>query len=228
MSVIDFLKEKSERLAKSRSDFIEALNPGVRGYVNEALNLAKNSQWFGWMMDQKQISAVGDHTDSEQDWPLSGHSQAQSAFENILSSIDQITYVSDWMLIDQDRINRFADVTNDHQWIHTQPERAATDSPFRTTIAHGFLTLSLIPTLTSAVHPEGDQYSTAKIVVNVGMNRVRYPYPLKVNSRIRASKKVIDVKRVRRGLEVTEEITIEIEGYRRPACIAETVIMLIF
>jgi acyl dehydratase len=228
MSVIDFLKEKSDRLAKSRDEFIDGLNPSVRGYVNEALNLARNSQWFGWIMDQKQMTSGSDSNASEQSWALENNRFAQEALAKISASIGEVTYVSDWLTIDQDRINRFAEVTEDHQWIHTDPERATTESPFRTTIAHGFLTLSMIPKLIGAVDADQTPQTNAKMIVNIGMNRVRYPYPVKVDSRIRASKKVVEVTPVRRGLEVTEEITIEIEGCRRPACVAETVLMLVF
>lgn len=228
MNVIDLLKEKSDRLSKSRDELLETLNPSVRGYVNEALNLARNSQWFSWMMDEKQLTAGSDTAASKASWPLENNRQAQNTLSQVTASIGEITYVSDWMTVDQERINQFAEVTDDHQWIHTEPERAANESPFRTTIAHGFLTLSLIPKLIGAVDPENPPYPDAKMVVNIGMNRVRYPYPVKVDSLIRATKKVIDVTPVRRGLEVTEEVTIEIEGCRRPACVAETVLMLVF
>ncbi|MEJ2044361.1 MAG: MaoC family dehydratase [Reinekea sp.] len=228
MSVIDFLKEKSDRLAKSRDELIGALNPSVRGYVNEALNLARNSQWFGWIMDHKQLTSNSDSAMTEQSWPLENNRQAQTALNRISATIGETTYISDWITIDQERIDRFAAVTEDQQWIHTDPERAEKESPFRSTIAHGFLTLSMIPKLIGVVDPENPPHPEAKMVVNVGMNQVRYPYPVKVNSRIRATKKVIDVTPVRRGLEVTEEITIEIEGCRRPGCVAETVLMLFF
>ena len=228
MNVIDLLKAKSDRLAKSRDEFIEGLNPSVRGYVNEALNLARNSQWFGWIMDQKQLTSGSDNDGSEQQWPLANNRSAQEALASISATLGDVTYVSDWVTIDQERINQFAEVTDDHQWIHTDPARAATESPFRTTIAHGFLTLSMIPKLIGAVDTQQPSKINAKMIVNIGLNRVRYPYPVKVNSRIRATKKVINVVPVRRGLEVTEEITVELEGYRRPACVAETVLMLVF
>lgn len=132
------------------------------------------------------------------------------------------------MQIGQDRINQFAEVTEDRQWIHTDPERAKRESPFKGTIAHGFLTLSMIPLLTNAVDPENPPYEGAKMVVNLGLNEVRFPYPLKSGSRVRASKKIVGVEVVRRGLEVTEEITVEIENTRRPACVAQAVIRLVY
>lgn len=228
MSVIDFLKEKSDRLAKNRVEILEMFNPQVREYINDAMNNARNSQWLSWALEQKEIAAGSGHADKEENWPLVNHSAARKTLTEISTTLGEVTFVGQWLCVEQERINAFADVTDDHQWIHTDPERAAAESPFKTTIAHGFLTLSLIPKLVEAVNPETPPYPGAKMVVNMGMNKVRYPYPVKVGSRLRATKKVVDISPVRRGLEVTEEITIEIEGCRRPACVAETLIMLVF
>ena len=114
------------------------------------------------------------------------------------------------------------------QWIHTDPERAATESPFKTTIAHGFLTLALLPKLTDSVDPSIATYPTAKMVVNVGLNQVRFLYPVKVGNRVRAKSTLIKVTPVRKGLEVEREIKVEIEGIRRPACVVISVTQLHF
>jgi acyl dehydratase len=228
MNVIDFLKEKSDRLARNRVELLEMFNPQVKDYFNEAMNNARNLQWLSWALDQKKIASGSDATEDSDAWPLVNHSAARHTLQNITEKLNEVTFVGQWLKIEQDRIDRFADVTDDAQWIHTDPERSANESPFKTTIAHGFLTLSLIPKLTGAVNAETPPYPGAKMVINMGMNKVRYPYPVKVGSNIRATKKVIDVTPVRRGLEVTEEITIEIEGCRRPACIAQTLVMLVF
>ena len=129
---------------------------------------------------------------------------------------------SDWLEIDQDRVDRFADATGDHQWIHVDVERAAA-GPFGGTIAHGYLTLSLIPMLGAQVF--GLDTPGAKL--NYGVNKVRFPSPLPVGSRIRAHVKVVDVADVPAGKQVTFGWAIEIEGGTKPACVAETVVLLL-
>lgn len=132
--------------------------------------------------------------------------------------------VSDWMTVDQDRINQFADCTNDHQWIHVDEARAQRDSPFGTTIVHGFLTLSLLPALRAdlGVVPDG-----LAQVLNYGLDSVRFLTPVKAGARIRVRVEMLDVKAKgeERKLLKTKN-TIEIEGEERPAMIAETLALL--
>lgn len=229
MNVIDFLKEKSDRLSKNRDELRDLLNPQFREYFAEAMNHARNSQWLNWALDQKKITAGSDMTgQTAEQWPLANNSAANAMLRQLSDQLHETIYVGEWMTVTQAQIDAFATVTDDHQWIHTDPERAAKESPFRSTIAHGFLTLSLIPKLTNVVNAETPPYPGAKMVVNMGLNKVRYPYPVKVGSNIRATKKVIAVTPVRRGLEVHEEITVEIDGCRRPGCVAHTVMMLMY
>jgi acyl dehydratase len=123
-----------------------------------------------------------------------------------------------WRLIDQEQVNEFADVTDDHQWIHVDVDRARS-GPFGTPIAHGYLTLSLIPSLTrEIVRVEG-----IEMTVNYGLNRVRFPAPVPVGSRIRASMKNLSVEEVQGGLQAVNQVTIEIEGQGKPACVADMV-----
>lgn len=124
--------------------------------------------------------------------------------------------VSEWFTIDQEQINRFADATHDHQWIHVDPERAAT-GPFGKTIAHGFLTLSLLPVMVHQVYTvEG-----AKMGVNYGLNKLRFTAPVPVGSRIRANVELVDVTDVSGGVQLTTKVTVELEGSERPALVAE-------
>ena len=126
--------------------------------------------------------------------------------------------VSDWFEIDQDRINDFADATGDHQWIHIDQDRTESDIGMPT-IAHGFLTLSLVPILSS-------QISTIKSVtrgINYGTNKVRFTNMVPVNSKVRAKSKLIEAKSKAGGMQLTSEISIEIQGQDRPAMVAETV-----
>jgi acyl dehydratase len=127
---------------------------------------------------------------------------------------------SDWVTVDQQRINTFAEATGDHQWIHTDPERAA-KGPFGKTIAHGFLTLSLLPTFMTNAFELRD----VKMGVNYGMNKVRFVQPVPVDSRLRAHFKVQSFEPLEgNGAQVTYEMTVEIEGAAKPACVAETIL----
>lgn len=131
---------------------------------------------------------------------------------------------SDWLQVDQARINRFAEATIDHQFIHVDPKAAAA-TPFGTTIAHGFLTLSLVPFLTAGLTPAPKGLTT---VINYGLNRVRFLQPVKVDSEIRASIKILEVRRKGRSrVLMTSEVTIEIRGEKRPALLAEALILFI-
>ncbi|MFT6558597.1 MaoC family dehydratase [Sneathiella sp.] len=125
---------------------------------------------------------------------------------------------SEWMKVDQDRINKFADATDDHQFIHVDPE-GAKETPFGTTIAHGFLSLSLLVPLVSQITPKPDN---VKMGVNYGLNKLRFLAPVKVNSEIRVKSKVLDVVEKRPGQYLTTtEVTLEIKGEKTPALIAE-------
>ena len=125
---------------------------------------------------------------------------------------------SGWQLVDQDRVDRFADATGDHQWIHVDAERARS-GPFGGTIAHGYLTLSLAPVLLHEVlEVEGMGFG-----VNYGCNKVRFPAPLKVGSRVRLGAEVASVEDVQGGVQATLSLTIEAEGEAKPCCVAEVV-----
>jgi acyl dehydratase len=132
-------------------------------------------------------------------------------------------HVGPWLTVDQRRIDRFAEVTGDFQWIHTDPERAKKESPYGTTVAHGFLTLSLLPYLTESNHPDFFQknYPGMKMRVNYGLNKVRFPAPVHVNSRIRAKTVLTSAKKIGEAVEILYVITVEIENGEKPACVAE-------
>jgi len=131
--------------------------------------------------------------------------------------IGQEIAVSDWLEVTQSRIDRFAEATGDNQWIHVDPARAATESPFKTTIAHGFLTLSLLsPLIRDAL-----QFSGLRMAINYGLNRVRFVSPVPAGARIRARITVQAVEQVTGGFQVTWQVTIEREHGGKPACIAD-------
>jgi acyl dehydratase len=125
--------------------------------------------------------------------------------------------VGEWLTVDQGRIDTFADATDDHQWIHVDQEKAAA-GPFKTTIAHGFLTLSLIVPLASKVY----RVDGVKMGINYGLNKVRFTSPVPVGSKVRANVDLVDVEQTKDGAQqVTLKVTVEIEGQERPAVVAE-------
>jgi acyl dehydratase len=125
---------------------------------------------------------------------------------------------SDWITVDQQRVNLFADATGDHQWIHIDPVRAAA-GPFGTTIAHGFLTLSLLPEMAASAMEVRD----TRMGVNYGLNKVRFPAPVPVGSRLRGRFKLVAYEPIEGGAQVTMEVSMEREGSSKPVCIAESV-----
>ena len=125
---------------------------------------------------------------------------------------------SNWLTMEQDRVNQFADATEDYQWIHVDVERAK-KGPFGGTIAHGYLTLSLV----SYFIPQVFEVRGFEMAVNYGTNKVRFPAPVKVGSRIRGGAEVVSVEESKGGILSVVRVTVEIEGEERPACIAETV-----
>jgi len=141
---------------------------------------------------------------------------------DLKESIGREVGVSDWLLIDQDRINQFAKATDDLQWIHTDPVRAAKESPFGKTIAHGFLTLSLIPHfMYSCLF-----FEHSKLTVNYGLNKVRFTSPVLVGSKLRAIFKTIQVTDVSKGAQIEWQVTMEIEGQEKPALVASFLIVV--
>ena len=129
--------------------------------------------------------------------------------------------VSSWTYIGQDRIDQFADATGDRQWIHVDPERAA-GGPFGATVAHGYLTLSMLPFLSAQVYAFAGDVAR----VNYGLNQVRFVSPVRVDTRIRDRVEMLDVKDIAKGQQVTLRHTVEIEGSDKPACVAETVTLV--
>ena len=144
--------------------------------------------------------------------------------EEIIGKVGEEIHLSDWLPVDQKMINGFADVTKDHQWIHVDEDRASKESPFGSTVAHGFLTLSLIPHLSGVVDASQPSYPGIKLSVNYGLNRVRFPNPVTAGSKVRTRSKLTGVDKINEEcFQLTEEVTIEIDGQEKPACVAEMV-----
>ncbi|HSY28899.1 MAG TPA: MaoC family dehydratase [Burkholderiaceae bacterium] len=133
--------------------------------------------------------------------------------------VGQEVAVSDWTEVTQERVNQFAEATGDLQWIHLDVERSKKESPYGGTIAHGFLTLSLLPMLMAGAISMPD----VKMGVNYGLNKVRFPAPVPVGSRLRARMTLVSVEDIPGGAQVTWLVTIEREGSDKPVCVAESV-----
>jgi acyl dehydratase len=151
--------------------------------------------------------------------------QAMAALEPL---VGQETHVSDWLVVTQERVNAFAAATGDHQWIHVDPERAARESPWRTPIAHGYLTLSLYPLLRGIVEEAKPPFPGVKSVVNYGLNKLRFTNAVKVGARVRGRCRLLSFEDAKGALQLVEEFTVEIDGESRPACVAEVIMRLYF
>ncbi len=136
-----------------------------------------------------------------------------NSYEEFASHLGEELGRSEWLTIDQERINLFADATLDHQWIHTDPERAQSESPYKSTIAHGYLTLSILPYLWSQII----QVNNIKMLVNYGMDKMRFGQPVITGSRVRMATKLHNIQNLRGICKTEIAFTIEIEGQRKPA-----------
>lgn len=145
-----------------------------------------------------------------------------TTFSEIEAAAGEEIGVTDWIEITQERVDEFAQATGDDQWIHVDVERAK-DGPFGGTIAHGYLTLSLVPWLGSQVFA----LETPGAKLNYGVNKVRFPHPVLVGSKVRAHVAVGEVADIPSGKQLTMKYVIEIEGQDKPACVAETVVLLL-
>jgi acyl dehydratase len=163
---------------------------------------------------------------------LSAESKRDRGTVRVISSIDEAVGavgqelgVSEWVAIDQDRITAFAETTGDHQWIHVDVERARSESPYGTTIAHGFLTLSLIPALSK----DNYRVDNAKMGINYGLNKVRFLAPVPAGSRVRLRSELVNASKVNdTTVDLTVRQTVELDGSDKPAAVAEVIARMIF
>ena len=155
---------------------------------------------------------------------------AAKAFEHFKADIGNDEGTGEWFEVTQSQIDQFADITHDHQFIHVDPERAKA-TPFGTTIAHGFLTLSMLTHLAagaSSAAPDPDRYAGVVMGINYGFNRVRFVNPVKVGSRIRARAVTANIELKGNAVEVTRNFTVEIDGEAKPALVAEWVTRTVY
>lgn len=140
-----------------------------------------------------------------------------ASFDELRRRVGEEIAVGGWTTVGQDAIDRFAEATGDHQWIHVDPERAARDSPFGGTVAHGFLTASLLPRLLT----EALELPPVRMGVNYGFNRLRFTSPVKAGSRVRGRFALAAIEDVPGGVQITWNVTVDIEGSDKPALVAE-------
>jgi acyl dehydratase len=145
---------------------------------------------------------------------------AKRVFETVSDLKDMVgkeVGVSDWCEVTQDKINAFAEATGDHQWIHVEPERAKKESPYGTTIAHGYFTLSLAPMLLAEIL----EVKKRRMSINYGLNKLRFPNAVKVGSKVRMHATLSSMEEVKGGVQLVFTFTFEIKGQEKPACVAE-------
>jgi len=157
-------------------------------------------------------------------------SKAEAALAVFKSYEGEEEGVGEWLTVDQDRINTFADATLDHQFIHIDPEKSAELSPYKVTIAHGFLTLSLIVHLGGSIPPlKPEALEGVYMGVNYGLDKVRFPAPVPVDSQIRARHRLVSAELKNPGtIQLKREVVVEIEGGKKPVCIAESLVRLMY
>jgi acyl dehydratase len=154
---------------------------------------------------------------------------AGAAFESLRARVGQEVHTSEWLTITQERVNAFASATDDPQWIHIDPVRARAESPYGTTIAHGYLTLSLQIPLRGLVSTGKPFLPGAKNVVNYGLNKLRFPNAVRVGARIRGRFTLLAVEAISADtLQITETYSVEIEGQGKPGCVAESIMRVTF
>src|SRR5512137_1676764 len=159
---------------------------------------------------------------------MSENDAARRVLESLQGRIGQELHCSDWLQVTQERIDAFATATGDHQWIHTDPVRAAAESPYKSTIAHGYLTLALYPLLRGLVDADKPLFPGVTRVINYGLEKLRFPNAVRAGSRVRARCLLVKAEPVAGGLQLTEQYTVEIEGEAKPACVAEAIMRAYF
>ena len=224
MNVVEFIKDKKEQLQRNNAEFRAIIEPQFKNLsdlLSKTITNTLNNPW---------LSKFNPFDEEEQNspQPLVMVPDAAAMLEKLEQKLGEETFVGDWFRVEQECINQFAEVTGDKQWIHTDPVRAAKESPFKSTIAHGFLTLALLPKLTQSVDASNNPYPEAKMIVNYGLNQVRFPFPVKAGSRVRARKRIVALTPMRKSIEIVYEVSLEVENSQRLACVAETVLRLYF
>ncbi|WP_444901115.1 MaoC family dehydratase [Microbulbifer sp. ZKSA004] len=222
MDVLEYIREK-ERLLRARINNLDLKSTHDN-------HLHQLSYYISNLLKNSWTSKAGPVVDpaSNRELQVIKNPKAIAFYQDWQARIGQQIYIGRWIVVDQSRIDSFAEVTGDRQWIHIDPERARAESPFGGTIAHGFLVLSLIPELTDTVNPEKPPYPEARMIINCGLEQVRFPYPVKTGNRIRARTTLKSLVPSKRSVEMINHIEVEVEGSGRMVCVADSVLKLYF
>ena len=223
VDVFEFIKEKRADLKDNTDRYRVMIEPKFKALSQKLNSSISNTLNNPWMLNLPSIDKSNIFKKKE---PITNEN-IKKAYDKIKNRVGEEILVGQWETVNQDQINRFADLTGDNQWIHTDVEKAKIESPFKSTIAHGFLTLSLIPKLTENFDFESI-YPGLKMIVNCGLNQVRFPYPVKSGSKIRGRVKITNLTPKKNNIELVNEVSIEVEGRKRFGCVAETVLRLYY
>ena len=219
MKLMEIIKEKSQQIHFTNVDFMGRFEPQMRG-LTETFNQAVHGSFAKGLFNRLLA------TDEEilQESSLLDTSLPSVQLQQKLQvKVGQEIYCGDWQPLSQQVINEFSQLTGDKQWIHVDVERAQRESPFRTTIAQGYLVLSLLPSLRNFDQYTKSEFSDARLVMNCGLNAVRFLMPVKANSQLRAKARLVSARAEKNYVEVVEEVSIESGRAGRLACVAETV-----
>jgi Acyl dehydratase len=221
VKLVNLLKEKSQQIQISNGEFIKKWEPQVRelkeNFNQSVTNSFSNSFASAWF---SRLMAVANE---EQHSAVIPTSEVLELKLRLQSRLGQEIHIGDWHKLSQQDIDNFAEVTGDKQWIHVDPEQAKHSSPFKSTVAHGFLILSLIPKLRSLETYASLHYPNARLIVNCGLNNARFLAPVKPGNAIRTRSILRELVANKRSLDITEEIHIEIAPSRKEACTVEMI-----
>ncbi|WP_018416760.1 MaoC family dehydratase [Teredinibacter turnerae] len=215
MNIVELLKEKGQQLQLSNGEFIRRLEPQVRE-LKESLNQSVSNSFASAFFSR--FIAVANEELHPAVVPLPAVVELASSLRRKLG---QEVHLGDWQLVDQSMIDSFAQATGDAQWIHTDPVRAERESPFKSTIAHGFLIVSLLPKMRGLEEYAKVHYPNSRMVVNCGMNDLRFITPVKSGSRLRSRTYLRKYELNKRSIDLTEEVIVDIELGRKEACRVE-------
>lgn len=224
MNVLEFIREKSEDIQENTAQFRAMIEPKFRSISTKINYHIRNTMNNPWVSNLNPFDSINLFSNEK----IFQDEKVADSYEKLKKKIGKIIYIGQWEPIDQNCITRFAEITGDNQWIHTDPKRAKSESPFKSTIAHGFLTLSLIPKLTDSINRSTKLYPNSRLVVNYGLNQVRFPFPVRSGSRVRARLKLKKVTPMKKSLEIINEVSVEVENRKRFACVAETVLRVYY
>ena len=224
MNVLEFIREKSEDIQENTAQFRAMVEPKFRSISTKINYHISNTMNNPWLSNLNPFDSLNLFSNEK----IFQDKKVANNYQKLKKKIGEIIYIGQWESIDQDCITRFAEITGDNQWIHTDPKKAKSESPFKSTIAHGFLTLSLIPKLTDSISRSTKLYPNSRLVVNYGLNQVRFPFPVKSGSRVRARLKLKNVTPMKKSIEIINEVSVEVESRKRFACVAETVLRVYY